>query len=284
MKTLSNFLKGIVVGIGGIAPGLSGSVLLVIFGLYQKTVNAIGTLFKNFKKNILFLVPLFLGFGIGALLFSKIVDFMMTRAEFATRYLFLGLIIGTVPLFYKELKKEGFHPKYYINIACAFLIGLFIFYGNVFSFPDVTNPNLLQSVLMGISVAGSFIIPGVDSAAILSALGLYDLFYKSLSRLADFDLKVLTILIPAGVGLIIGALLISFIMNKLIKNFYTATFSIIFGLFLTVIPSVLNQSCVIVSLKSAIMAVVLIIFGFAISFYFGNIKENNKKIKKLFKK
>lgn len=34
------FLKGLIVGIGGIAPGLSGSVLLVIFGLYQKTINA----------------------------------------------------------------------------------------------------------------------------------------------------------------------------------------------------------------------------------------------------
>ena len=50
---MKNFLKGIIVGIGGIAPGLSGSVLLVIFGLYQKTIDAIGTLFKNFKKNIL---------------------------------------------------------------------------------------------------------------------------------------------------------------------------------------------------------------------------------------
>mgnify|MGYP002535152246 CR=1 FL=1 len=47
------FLKGLIVGIGGIAPGLSGSVLLVIFGLYQKTINAIATLFKDFKKNIL---------------------------------------------------------------------------------------------------------------------------------------------------------------------------------------------------------------------------------------
>ena len=65
-----NFFKGIIVGIGGIAPGLSGSVLLVIFGLYQNTINAIGTLFKDLKKNLLFLVPLFCGFGIGVLLFS----------------------------------------------------------------------------------------------------------------------------------------------------------------------------------------------------------------------
>ena len=61
---MANFLKGIIVGIGGIAPGLSGSVLLVIFGLYQKTINAIGTIFKDFKKNLMFLIPLFAGFGV----------------------------------------------------------------------------------------------------------------------------------------------------------------------------------------------------------------------------
>ena len=78
---MRNFLKGIVVGIGGIAPGLSGSVLLVIFGLYEKTVNAIGTLFKHFKKNLAFLVPLFLGFGVGVLAFSKVIDFFLQNYE-----------------------------------------------------------------------------------------------------------------------------------------------------------------------------------------------------------
>ena len=47
-----NFLKGIIAGIGGVAPGLSGSVLLIICGLYQKTLDTLGTLFNNFKKNV----------------------------------------------------------------------------------------------------------------------------------------------------------------------------------------------------------------------------------------
>ena len=74
---MERFFKGIIAGIGGIAPGLSGSVLLVILGLYQKTITAIGTLFKNFKQNVIFLFPLFLGFGVGAILFSKIVNFLL---------------------------------------------------------------------------------------------------------------------------------------------------------------------------------------------------------------
>ena len=49
---LKNFPKGIVVGVGGITPGLSGSVLLVLFGLYERTINSLGTLFKNTKKRV----------------------------------------------------------------------------------------------------------------------------------------------------------------------------------------------------------------------------------------
>ena len=74
---MKNFIKGIIVGIGGIAPGLSGSVLLVILGLYQKTINSIATLFKNFKKNIIFLLPIILGFIVGIFLFSKVINFML---------------------------------------------------------------------------------------------------------------------------------------------------------------------------------------------------------------
>ena len=90
--------KGIVVGLGAITPGLSGSVLLVIFGLYHKALNAISTIFKNFKKNLLFLIPLALGIGTGMLLFSKIAQFFLNNYEMQTRFTFLGLVVGTIPL------------------------------------------------------------------------------------------------------------------------------------------------------------------------------------------
>ena len=52
---MERFLKGIIVGIGGIAPGLSGSILLIIFGLYRKTLDTLGNLFRDFKNNLRFL-------------------------------------------------------------------------------------------------------------------------------------------------------------------------------------------------------------------------------------
>lgn len=273
-----NFLKGIIVGIGGIAPGLSGSVLLVILGLYQKTINAIGTIFKNFKKNVAFLVPLFLGFGVGVVLFSKIVDFLLENYEMYTRFAFLGLVIGTVPLFYKEVKKEGFKKKYYWIMLASACVGFILFFLNKDLFPVITDPNLFQSVLLGVAVAGSSIVPGVDSAVILSSLGLYELYVGSI---ADFNLSVL---LPAAVGLGLGALLISFIMNKLLSRFYTITFSIIFGLFLSIIPNVLNGSCVLGFNFASVISILLAIIGFGVSLFLGDIKGNVEKIKALTQK
>ena len=272
---MRNFLKGIIVGIGGIAPGLSGSVLLVILGLYQKTINAIGTIFKDFKKNVAFLFPLFLGFGVGVILFSKIVDFLLENFEMHTRFAFLGLVLGTIPLFYKEVKKEGFNKKYYWVMLISAIVGIALFSFNKDLFPVITNPNIFQSVLLGIAVAGSSIVPGVDSAVILSTLGLYELYVGSI---ADFNLQVL---IPAAFGLGIGVLVISFLMNKLLNKFYTVTFSIIFGLFISIIPNVLNSSCVLGFNLSSVFAIILTVLGFGFSYFLGDIKGNISKIKLL---
>lgn len=277
MKT---FLRGIIVGIGGIAPGLSGSVLMVILGLYQKTINAIATIFnfKKLKENFLFLFPLFAGFGVGIILFSKVVDYLLENYEMYTRFAFLGLVIGTVPMFYREVKKEGFRPNYYIVIALAALAGLALFFFNGDLFPAITDPNLFQSVLLGVAVAGSFIVPGVDSAVILSSLGLYELYVSSI---ADFNL---TILIPAGFGLVISALMISFIMNLLIKHFYTMTFSIIFGLFISIIPNVLGDGFSLGMNADTIFSILLAVLGFVVSYFLGDIEGNTEKMKKFINK
>lgn len=270
-----NFFKGIIVGIGGIAPGLSGSILLVIFGLYQKTVTAIGTIFKDFKNNVIFLVPLFLGFGVGILLFSKVVDYFIINYEMYTRFLFLGLILGTIPLFAKEVKQKGFNNKYYIAIVAAFAVGLSLFFFNKDLFPIVSDPNFIQSIFLGIAVAASTIIPGVDSAVILSSLGLYEIYVSSIANLN------LEVLIPAACGLAIGALVVSFFISKLIEKHYTLTFSIIFGLFLSIIPNILNGSCYLGLNIQSFISIILAVVGFGISYLLSSLKDNKELTDKI---
>lgn len=272
VKHLIKFLKGVIVGIGGVAPGLSGSALLVIFGLYEKTIDAIGTLFKKFKENLLFLIPLFLGFGVGMIIFSKVINYFLSSFEIYTRFAFLGLIVGTIPLFYKEVRKKGWSNKYYIPMIIALIIGLILFFFNANLFPQITNPNVVQSVILGVIVAGSTIIPGVDSATILSALGLYEIYLTSIDTL-NFS-----ILIPAGFGLAFGALLFSYLINKLLKAKYTLTFSVIFGLFISIVPSILSENCKLGFDFQSVICVLLVIIGFLVSYFLGKIKKPEEDV------
>lgn len=277
-NNMSNFLKSIIVGLGGVAPGLSGSVLLIIFGLYQQTLDALGTLFINFKQKIRFLLPIVSGMFVGVLLFSKVIDFFLNHYEMPTRFCFLGLILGTVPLFYKEVKKEGFSNKYYLVIIFSVILGTWLFALNPNAFSQISNPNLLQCIILGIAVAATAIVPGVDPAVLLSSLGYYEIYVSSL---ANFDLKVL---LPMLIGLAIGAILISYLMSLLFRKIYTLTFSIIFGVFLSMIPNMLNESCVLGVNLTSMVSIIVMIIGFLVSFYLSDLENNNEQMKKLFKK
>ncbi|MBE6030210.1 MAG: DUF368 domain-containing protein [Clostridiales bacterium] len=264
---MKNFLKGIIVGFGGISPGLSGSVLLIIFGLYQKTLHAIGTLFTNFRNNVKFLIPIVSGMLIGVLAFSKVLDYLLNNHEMPTRFCFLGLILGTIPIFYKEAKKEGFSLKYYFVIAAAAAVGAWMFTVNTENFEQIVNPSVPQSVFLGVAVVATAIVPGLDPAVVLSSLGYYEVY---ISSLADFDVSVLA---PMVIGVAGGGMVISYLMSKLFSRYYTATFSIVFGLFLSMIPNILNETCVLAFNVQSAVAIVLMIIGFAVSFYLGVIED-----------
>lgn len=275
MGLIVQFFKGIIAGIGGIVPGLSGSVLMVLLGIYAQTIEALGTLLSNFKKNIRFLLPVLLGMVVGVLLFSKAVDYLLVFHPFQTRYAFLGLVLGTVPLFYRQIGKNGF-PKYcYGIILCAIALGFMMFGFNRQLFPAVQQPNFLQCVLMGMIVAASSIVPGVDSAVILSTFGFYEIYVSSLANL-NF-----AILLPEAVGLIVGAVIISAGMNMLLKKAYTVTFSILFGFFISIIPNMLDDSCRIVSVSDGFVAVSFALAGCLLSYYLGDVQGNNARIKRL---
>lgn len=266
------FLKGIIVGLGGVAPGLSGSVLLIIFGLYQKTLEALGSLLTDFREKLRFLAPLVAGMFLGVLLFSKLIDFFLHGYEMPTRFCFLGLILGTLPMVWQEVKKEGFSRKYYAVIALAAAAGTWFFAVNPNAFPQVTDPTLLQKLLLGVAVAATAIVPGVDPAVFLSTLGFYEMYVAALANVE------LSILIPMVGGLAVGAVAISFAMSWLFKRFYTASFSVIFGIFLSMIPNMLTENCVLGwDLTSGISLVVLLL-GFLISWYLGDMRQHNARL------
>ena len=254
-------------GLGGIAPGLSGSVLLIIFGLYRKTLDALGNLFREFRKNTRFLLPLVAGMVLGVLLFSKLIDFLLAQFEMPTRFCFLGLILGTLPMVWQEVKKDGIAPKYIVVMLLVAGLGLWFFAANPHAFAPVTQPTILHSLVLGVAVAATAIIPGIDPAVFLSTFGLYEMY---VGALASINLQIL---LPMALGLAVGAMVISYTMSWLFKRYYTATYSVIFGIFLSMIPNMLTPQCVLRWDGVSVISVIVMVIGFVVSFCLGDMQR-----------
>lgn len=268
---MERFIKGFISGLGAVSPGLSGSVLMVIFGIYIPTVESISNFFKEPQKSIEYLFPILGGIGLGVLVFSKLVNYFLIGYEMYTRYFFLGLVLGTVPLFLKEIKEEKLTEVNYLLILTSFLLGLALMFWGKELAPSITNFNFYKSILLGILIAASTIIPGIDSAVLLSALGLYNIYIAATSSL-NF-----TILLPAIIGVGIGTIVFSFIMNHFLKKYKHNTFSVLFGLFVSIIPSVLNSPNTLSG--NIYISYLLTLIGILFSYNFSKLEEKLSKNK-----
>jgi putative membrane protein len=220
---LSLFLIGILAGIGGFCPGLSGSLVLVIFRQYDKLINIIANLSKQLKSNIKYLA--FIGGGLlcGFFLFSKLIEILLDKYELPTYFSFLGLLIGTSPLLIYECVKKGFKVRY----LCAFIIACGLGLTLILTPAQIQESNILIDLLIGVVAGAALIIPGVDGASILSLLGLYLLYYTSISH---FEL---THLIPILAGMGISVLTFSKVIAFCLKKYSGLTYYAIFGLYLS---------------------------------------------------
>lgn len=277
MQSLKLLIQGIVIGIGAISPGISGSILMVVFGLYTKVIQAIATLFKNFRKNLFFLFPIGIGILIGIVTFSRLINHSLDYFEIPTRLAFLGLLIGTIPIFFKEVNRHG-RPQYhhFVFMAVTFCLSLVFltFSSSAGVAPESTS--ILQSFSLGLVGISATIIPGISGVALLSSFGLYEK-WLDLTSLTNIDLAVY---IPAGIGILFGVFAFAILISKLLKNYYTATFTILFGLFLSIIPSVLRSpdgNFIPIGLNSpTTIGIILFTLGILASYAFGYFGYSDK--------
>ena len=110
---INQLIKGVIIGIAKIIPGLSGAVLMISFNLYDRAIEAITHFFENPKKNFVFLLNLGLGIILGIILFSKVIYYCITNYYLYTTSLFLGLIFGGIPVIYK---KVSYQKKYILKL------------------------------------------------------------------------------------------------------------------------------------------------------------------------
>ncbi len=234
MDFIYGFLKGMALGAGAIAPGVSGGALAVIFGLYDKITNFIAHLNINFKRNLIFFIPIGIGAVVGVLAFSRIIEFLFANYEVEARYAFVGLMLGTFPIAVKEANKKGFKKTYMIPFIASFLLTIVLTYIGNNSVNAVMNAGNEPAhlILYGLIIGFGTIIPGVSASVILMYIGAYELVIGAIS---NFKIMFLFFL---GIGFILSVLLFAKLISMLFAKMYGMMYYTILGLVLGSIISI----------------------------------------------
>ena len=221
------FLAGVMIGVGGILPGVSGSVLAVAFGLYGPILDAIATFFKNVKENLKLLLPVGLGSVVGLYGVAVILNKVMAKYETPLIFLFCGLIAGSMPALVREAKTAsgGLKKKYFIATAAGLALSLLLLLIERepgAAAEEAVGP--LQSAITGAILTAGSILPGFSTSFILFRLGWYGPMMAAFSKLN------ITLLLWAGLGALVAAVSLIGLMRMLIKKHPGPTYCLVIGL------------------------------------------------------
>lgn len=234
--------RGAVIGVAMIIPGVSGGTLAVLMNVYDKLINAISDLRKDFKNSIAFLLPVLLGavLAVAAMYFP--LKYALKYAPFPTVMLFAGLMAGSCPKIIKDGVSRGFKP---FDIA-AILIPLAAVVGICF-IPELGKADLTAQmpvygyfllILIGAVASCALVVPGVSGSMLLLIFGYYNPIFDTVSALkTDFGHSLLVLLLFA-VGLVVGFFSIAKLMKLLMKKFPRVTGWAIIGFVIGSIPAI----------------------------------------------
>lgn len=216
MTFLTNIIKGIFIGIGGIAPGVSGGTFAMMLGVYDKITDAIGNFYRDFKNKVIFLTSIGIGVCIGIVGFSRVLEVLFSTYEVSTKLVFIGIMLGSLPALVKESNKKGFKKAYLLPMALTFSITILfaVLESQSMTSNAAGSLNIFESMLYGGIIAFGSIVPGVSSSILLMYFGAYGSVLSAISNIQ------LSVLIPMGIGFGITILLLSKLIHYLFKHYF----------------------------------------------------------------
>lgn len=226
MNFFSGFMKGVAMGAGAIAPGVSGGALAVIFGLYDRLANFIANLNRNFRENIMFFMPVGIGGVAGILVFSRIVEYLFKYHEVEVRYAFMGLMLGTLPSVVRQANRRGFKVKYLFLMAVSLALTLMLtnMENNAVNIISDVQATPIYLIVYGAIVGFGTIIPGISASIILMYIGAYETVIGAISNLNIYMIFYL------GIGFALSILLFAKLISMLFDKAYGYTYYTILGL------------------------------------------------------
>ncbi|MGB4985481.1 MAG: DUF368 domain-containing protein [Erysipelotrichaceae bacterium] len=221
-KSIVVFIKGLVVGATMLVPGVSGGSMAMILGIYQKLIQSVNNILNNFKKSFLFLTIFSLGGLLGVFLLANPISYLLNKYNLIMLYFFIGCVIGGIPLMIKESKVKKIGIKEIIFI----IVGIFLVLAISYLPKGSGNSSILYLLITGIILAIGLVLPGISVSYLMLVLGIYNMVLSAISSIN------LVIIIPLGVGVLLGILLTTKVLGLLMEKFPQITYLIILGFIL----------------------------------------------------
>lgn len=262
-------LKGLIIGIGKIIPGVSGAMLAISLGVYEKILYALANLKKQFNENVKFLIKIGIGITLSIIITSKIIVKCLNDFYFPTMLLFIGMIIGGMPNMIKKIKFKK--SDIIIVLITIIILSLFIFKKiNITNLYEVkyTIIDFIKLIGIGFIDAFSSIIPGISGTALLMMTGYYNIILETFSSILNpIQIKQnLFIMVPFIIGFLLGILIISKLLNFTFKKYKNQSYIviIIFMIF-TSTTLVKNTFTYTYTLVELLIGITLFIIGYLLS-------------------
>lgn len=276
-------LKGMVMGIANIIPGVSRGTMAVSMGIYDRFIHCLTHLFKEFKESMKFLIPLFIGIGIALVGLSFIIEPAFEHFPLQTSCLFIGLIVGGLPAICKKVKGKGVKVSYIIPflIFFAIVVGMAVLGEHEGNAADLSFGlwSVIKLFLVGIIASATMVIPGVSGSMMLLLLGYYNPIISSIKNfvtaLVSFDVQGILqgcgVLVPAGLGIVVGIFAIAKLIEVIFEKFPTQAYWAIIGLIVaSPIAVLLSVGISTVTIWSVLVSIVTFVVGFVIAMKLGD--------------
>ena len=242
-------VAGLAIGAGAAIPGVSGAAIAVIFHVYEDIIGAVNNFRKKFGWAIKVLIPILLGILVAVVACIIIFSYAFEYLMFVLICVFAGFLIGSFPGITDEVKGEKITKKngLLIAVGALFVIALgvlnIIAGLNDFSVNDLFLPQpawwlYLLLIPVGAVAAVALTVPGLSGSLILLILGFYRPLVDNAKGWASEMIKqgdfshtgaLFGVLGCFAVGCLIGVVLVSKIMNILLKKCRKETFFVIIG-------------------------------------------------------
>lgn len=288
MKNLINqILRGIVIGVANIIPGVSGGTMMVSMGIYDTLIHCITHLFKEFWKSVKTLLPYAIGMLIGILALASVITWGLENYPLPTNTLFIGLLLGGLGLLIKKVDRKKISVAAIIAFVCLFALIIWMGLQNRDSIQnadtiDMNIGQMLLMVLLGAVASATMIIPGVSGSLVLMLLGYYKAVTGALQTLAHgllhFDFSAvgqpLLMLVPFLIGIVLGIFGVAKLIEWLTARYPTVTYCGVLGLVIASPVSLLIQT----DMSGATASIILIsIAAFAVGFAGAYLLAKNSK-------